>query len=302
MSRFALHRLSNPAAIVDLVDDFARKLGTRGEHPRPFGGLSYTIPARVVAGMRTGFDPPILPAVIRNPSGFDLFFGLTRPSGSHRGRLAPGQYLLRVEGPYYQAAEIALTVADLPGRASPPVPTPLLPSYAYPFPDSTTLLLGRFAATDGTGVAGVAVGVQGLANGPTYLTDDTGEWALAFPEGTASGPVTITLAPPGAPAQTLPATIAAGAQTVLKATTLRGLVFDFNALPAAGATVAVAGLAPTSTVGPDGGFVYLFPPTQPAALMTLTVTTRDGRVVSVPNIPVVPQSSTIVPTIRFPRP
>jgi hypothetical protein len=302
MSISAPSRLSNAIAIVDLVDAFARGLGTQGDHPRPFGGLRYTIPARVAGAVRTAIDPPIVPVVVRNPSGYDLLFGPTYPTGSRIGRLAPGDYVLRVEGPYYQAAEIAITVPDLPGPSSEPPTTSLLPSYAYPFPDATTLLRGRFAATDGTGVAGVAVAVQGMANGPTYLTDATGEWALAFPEGTASGPVTITLTPPNGPAQNQAATIAAGAEAVLGATTLRGLAFDFNALPAAGASVAVAGLAPTSTVGPDGGFVYLFPTTQPAARVTLTVTARDGRVASVPNLSVVPQSTTIVPTIRFPRP
>ncbi len=302
MIAFELRRFSAPV-IVDLVDDFALRRGLQGEHPRPIGGLSYTIPARVVGGVRTAIDPPIVPVIIANPSGYALFFGATRPGPVRRGRLAPGDYILRVESPAYQAAEIALTIPDLPGSAIAPATTSLEPGYAYPFPDGTTLLRGQAVATDGSGISGVAVSVQGQANGPTYLTDATGVWALDFPATTASGPVTVVLQPPTGASSTVAANLVAGAEVVLLATALRGLAFEFDGRPATGATVSVSGQAATVAVGPDGSWTYLLPASPPPpATVTLTATAADGRVVTVPNIPITASATKTLASIRFPRP
>lgn len=303
MITFDLRRFSAPV-IVDLVDDFALRRGLQGEHPRPIGGLSYTIPARVVAGARTAIDPPIRPVVIANASGYSLFFGATRPTLSHRGRLLPGSYILRVESPYYQAAEIPLTIPDLPGPTTAPAMTSLEPGYAYPFPDGTTLLRGQTAAVDGSGISGVAVSIQGLANGPTYLTDATGVWALDFPSTTASGPVTVVLKPPAGAATTLSASLVAGAEVVLSATALSGMAFEYDGRPATGATIAVSGRAATVAVGPVGSWTYVLPappPPLPAAV-TVTATTADGRTVTIPNVPITASATKTLASIRFPRP
>jgi hypothetical protein len=169
---------------------------------------------QIVNGDRQDLDKPLELVVRRNPSGYHLFFGLVRlPNGrTHRSYLADGtyvdsatrraylddgKYVVRVESRYYQPVEQEV-VLPMPKPKEPPIS--LSPGYAYPFPKTSTrpdgggptLLRGSVHDADGKGIAGVEIEVVGQDQEKiTYLTDESGQWVLVFPDTQSSGDVTV---------------------------------------------------------------------------------------------------------------
>jgi hypothetical protein len=146
--------------IFNLEDRFARaRLGALA-HPRPYEPIRFYLAARLTPGGREEYTPPPELAIMRNASGYHLFFGeellpseprSRRLPGARRTRrldLQPGLYVVRVSSPLYQIEEHAVPLPmPNPNLRDPASPDPLLrdpllpytfalrPGPAYPFPD-----------------------------------------------------------------------------------------------------------------------------------------------------------------------
>lgn len=197
--------------IFDTEDAYARSELILGAHPRPIGAVAYRIVARRVNGDRERLAEPLLLRVLRNPSGYDLYYGYhRRAGGSHRRLvLAAGVYVLRVEGDHYHAAEQDLTIPQ-----AGVVGVDLWPGVTYPFPGAAppgrrrlVLLRGMVLKdADGSPFPDVIVSVAGWPR--TCVTDRTGQWVIPGPPDALTATVTARYrdgAPktqPGVPVQT----------------------------------------------------------------------------------------------------
>jgi hypothetical protein len=293
--------------ILDLVDDFARQRALSGSHPRPFGPVHVLLMARTLTtGVREVFTPPRELVTVRNPSGFDLFFGQSRSAdGVRRLPLPDGQYELRIESAYYQARNVTVAVPRPPPVPQPqpnpppdpyPPPTLLAPGFDYPFPQGTTVLRGSVQLPDGRGETGVRV-LTTVGTAP-YVTDATGQWALLFPAITQPTRVTVAYRRPNTPDQRAAVTVVPGAVTSLPATALAGQVFD-GPRGAGGATVQVGGFAPAVPAQADGRWTYVFAINQTAANADVTAVLPDRRQQTVLGVAITPKRTTAVPAIRF---
>jgi hypothetical protein len=294
-------------AVFDLEDRHARVQGVRGAHPRPLAPARFVAVARITGGGRVELDPPLELGVLRNPSGFDLFFGYAAPVGSDTARrLEQGTYAVRVSsGGVYQTverADIAIPAPDTPYRFE------LEPSYAYPFPSGAaaaqggapTLLRGGLQGPDGTGIEGARVDVPALAAVPTHTTDESGQWVLVFPEGQASGNVSVRFRlPDGTTTNVAGVPILATRDSTLPQTALRGSVTTDAGAPIPAATVTVSGQPGSTRSRVDGGWFYYFRPGQPGTNVTVTATLPDGRSQSRGGVPVQPRSTVVVQSFRF---
>lgn len=174
--------------IFDTEDAYARSELILGAHPRPIGAVTYRIAARRAGGGREDLADPLLLQVVRNPSGFDLFFGHhRRPDGSRRRLvLAADTYILRTEGDHYHPAEQDLTI--------PPVGVvgiDLWPGPTYPFPGRNRHVLLRGIVrrdTDGRPFQDVTVSVAGWPR--TCLSDHIGQWVIPGPPAALTATVT----------------------------------------------------------------------------------------------------------------
>jgi hypothetical protein len=290
-------RLLTAEFILDLVDDFALRRALAGARPRPMGALRASLTALAPSGgAREVFPTAPELVLLRNPSGFDLFFGGLRwPDGVARRPLRrpleDGSYELRIESAYYQVRSETVT---LPRPLSPPR-TLLLPGFAYPFPDGATVLRGTVQAADGQGAEGAVV-TSGGSSAP-YRTDSTGQWALVFPQVPSSGVVTVVYTLPDARTQSTSIPLLAGRDSNLSATALRGEVLDGGAGPRS-AKVRVEGFSEVP-VRPDGAWTYIFGIDQPATRVDVTAVLADGRQMMVTNNNVTPRSTRVVPSIPF---
>lgn len=124
-------RLQPAMAVFDLTDRYLTELGTRGVHPRPVGTLELALVARLAGGVREAIQPPLLLKLIRNPSGYELWFGQAAPTRRRTWgpRIDRGRYVVRIAGGFYQSAEVEI---ELPQPT--PVSVALEPGPAYPFP------------------------------------------------------------------------------------------------------------------------------------------------------------------------
>lgn len=209
-------RTAAPELVVDLVDRFLRDRRTAGPRPRVRGPVRYRIVATEAGGVRTGLVDPLDMVMVRNATGYDLWFGAVR-----RGDGPPRRFL--PDPP--PAAVPAIVVAILAERhqdveavvalPQPPVPLRLAlePGHLYEFPPATTvpggtgptLLRGTVRTPDGARVAGVRVRPAPLpagqpVPGPEYVTDGTGNWVLPFDDAvTTTATAQVTFTPPGGP-------------------------------------------------------------------------------------------------------
>jgi hypothetical protein len=320
-------RLRPATAILDLDDRWALRRGIHGRHPRPFGAIRYSLVAREVGGVRQPLADPMRLVMIRNPSGYDLFFGqvwfndhdrVSRPTdfpgrppgrrdspsnGSEPGLLRAdlqGTYILRIESDYYQTAEqpIALPSSETPYSIG------LEPGYRYPFPDpftahggAPTLLRGTLYATGGAALPRVRVEVPDRSL--SYVTNDSGQWVLVFPDDEPSSVVTVRIGWPDGRSEQVPAVaIEQGRSRTLVQAGLRGWVHDAAGLPVRGARVSVSGHAGEALTGVDGSWYFYFGLSQPVAIATVTAVLPDGRALTRPNVQVQPRALVVVPTFR----
>jgi hypothetical protein len=299
-------RRHSAALVFDAEDRFARARGTRGPHPRPFEPVRFYATAEMVGLVRHDFPRPVELVTTRTPAGFHLFFGETRQAdGSvRRGALAEGTYAVRAEGRFYQRVEREDVVLPTPGDA---YFYDLPPSYAYPLPREgtltggrgLTLLRGTLVDAAGRGVAGATVEVVGVTE--PYLTDETGQWVLVFPDTTASGPVTVHFTFADSSTEDVAnVQVVQGAEAGLGQTALRGWVLTQAGAVAGGAVVEVVGDPGRAAVAPDGGWFYYFGLNQAAAAVDVRATLPGGQNLTENNVLVQPRSTVVVPTFRFP--
>ena len=320
--------------VLDVEDAYARGRGVAGPHPRPLEPLDFVVVAEVVNQVERPITPPIGLVVIRNQSGYHIFSGEVRfADGSvRRGALSPGEYVVRVEAPAYQAAERRVT---LPGPAAPAVIS-LEPGPGYPFagvvpfrPPTTvpfdctaqtttgghgpTILRGSLLASDGSGRAEATVEVVGSA-GP-FTVGPTGQWLLLLDAAHQTGKVTVRFGLPrldGAGGISRDAAgnpildtvdvpgvcVVRGCQTSLSQTALRGRVIRASGV-GADARVRVAGFPLSAQTRSNGDWSFYFEPGQPATTATVIAVATDGSNRSLPNVAIKPLATTEVPTIRL---
>ena len=293
------------AAVFDVEDRYARERGVRGAHPRPIAPVRFRAVARMTAGGRVDLDPELELDIVRNSSGFDLFYGNAGPAGTdERRRLDDGTYAVRtLTGGVYQTVERADVVIPEP---SAPYQFELEPGYSYPFPSGAasargaapTLLRGGLQGPDADGIEGARVAVAGTTR--TYTTDESGQWVLVFPPNQASGTVTVRFElPDGTVANVAGVPVVAGRDSVVAQTALRGRVTTTEGAAIAGATVTVGGQPGQTLSQVDGGWFYYFRPDQSATNVTVTATLPDGRSQSRAAVPVQPRSTVVVQSFRF---
>jgi hypothetical protein len=222
----------------------------------------------------------------------------------HQAALTAGTYVIRVEGQFYQRTErtdIALPTQDTLYVFD------LGPGYAYPFPTESTvpggqgptLLRGSVHRPNGEGIAGTTVQVVGQSN--MYWTDDTGQWALVFPDSQLSGDVTVRLtSPDGASVDVANVPIVRGRQASLAQTALRGWVQSGAGVGISGAVIQVSGHPESTMAARDGRWFYYFRLNQAADTVSITAILPDGRSQTQSNIQVQPRATVVVPTFRFP--
>ena len=292
------------AAIFDLEDAYARDRGVLGPHPRIDGPVRLLLVGRMTPAGREEIAPAPELELRRNDRGYDLFFGIVRSPGAERTHLDEGTYVVRVDTDgRYQRAERA--DVRIPEPAVPYV-FDLAPGHAYAFPSGSsvprslgpTLLRGALQGPDGAGLADATVEVVGVTE--RYLTDRSGQWVLVFPDGQASGDVTVRFGlPDGSTTDVASVPVAAGREATLAQTALRGQVVTNAGRPIAGAVVSVGGRPGSARSGPDGAWSYFFGVAQAAINVNVTATLPDGRSQTAPNVPVQPRATVVVPRFRF---
>jgi hypothetical protein len=322
-------RLLRATLVFDLRDGFVSGRGLAGAVVRPLEPVRFLLLRREGAGGPV-FDPPLDLHVLRNPSGYHLFFDAYRQPERPRGQtlrpdrslrrvvLPDGVYRLRIESRFYQPVELTVDVPMVDPRR--PRRLALQAGHAYPFPGTLplrlevpqtqpcsrrprgrgpTLLRGSLHAADGSGVGGAQVDVEGTTD--SYRTGASGDWVLLFPETQPSGPVTVRVRPPAGPTTRVPGVcVVQGRETSLVETALRGWVQDNRGMGIPDVTIRVAGRAATSRTGQDGGWFYYFPFNQASAVVRVTAELADGRRSAPVETRVEPRATVVVPTIRIP--
>ena len=311
LTSFELRRYT-ATLIFDLEDRFARERGVRQPHPRPFEPLKFLVTAQGVGAGRRAFEPPLELVVRRNGGGYHIFNNQVRlKNGTVLKRaLADDLYDLRVEGRFYQSAEQAAVALPRPDVA---LSLDLLPGYFYPFPTESVplgghgfaLLRGALHTTDGRGLAGAQVAVAGALS--SYVTDETGQWVLIFPDAffpalQTTMQVTVDVTPPGGgPIVSVTGVdVDKGRERALGETALRGQVLTTAGTVIPGAVVEVQGQPGQTATASDGSWFYYFDLNQPVApLVDVTARLPDGRTQTQNNQPVQTRATVAVPTFRF---
>ena len=313
--------------VLDLEDAFARSRGRPGEHPRPFEPLRFFLIESDIRGTVTKFDPPVELEMMRNGSGYHMFFGQQKIYGTRGEKstrtldLPPGKYTVQVTSPLYQTASKAF---DLPiGNANDPniinnYHMDLEASFAYPFPDvyplgqetagnctsgnfpprrGTTLLRGVLLDLDGKGLANTSVRVANRSN--TYITDSSGQWVLWFREPQSTGPVDVMIKFPNQPIEQRVSNVCViqGHETSLHQTALRGWVRQ-GGLLVAGAIITVQGLRDEVLSDNQGAWTFVFSFTQ--AAQPVTVNARFKRFPpQLRTVPIVPRGTVVLEPFQF---
>ncbi len=304
MSRPTLKQLTPAGAIFDLEDRFARDRAVRGKHPRPMGALRYYLVGQVIGGSRQDFASPMELMVVRNTSGYDIFFERIKlATGSRfRNTIEDGIYVLRVESDFYQIVEREDIALPQPTQ---PISLDLEPGYNYPFPTSTlansggpTLLRGSLHTVSGEGLSDVRIEIIGRSN--SYITDETGQWVLVFIENDPGGPATVRFTYADGSTEDIPnVPIEPGSGNRLSQAGLKGAVLDGAGLGIAGATVEVQGYAGITTTDEEGVWYYYFGLNQGADVVNVTARLEDGSTLTQSNVQVQPREVVVVPSFRF---
>jgi hypothetical protein len=309
-------RLRDVILVFDPVDRYARDRRLSGPNPRPLGRISYRLVGRVVGGTRRDldqpYDHPVELTVVTSPAGYDTFFGtVTLPDGRRfLADLPDGQYVVQASSPFYQRSERDDIV--VPANAPPPGPPvaayrfDLEPSYAYPFPLTSTLAQGRGPTllrgavhdASGDGTEGVIVQVPNHSN--TYQTDRSGRWVLAFADSEPAGAVTVRFdLPDGTVRNVAGVTLRPGMSNAFAQTALAGRVLAGGAAAPA-AIIEVAGLPGTATTDAGGRWLYYLQADQPAGEVDVRASLADGRSSVQADVPVQPFRTNPVPLFQFP--
>jgi hypothetical protein len=296
--------------IFDLVDRYARDRGMRGTHPGPVGSIKFMARSQEVGGTLQDLTVPLELLMQRNNSGYYLFAGKVKlPDGTLRQNLLdPGtSYQVQMQSQFYQEAAKTVTVFDPDNPPPDPVnqvkATAILlePGYAYPFPEGRlTLLRGSVHHTDGRGLAGATVEVAGVSN--QYITDESGQWVLIFPDTQTTGQVTVHFVLPDGPGASIPlpnVDLVRGRTTGLAQPGLRGEVRLASAAGIPDARIEVSGFAEASSTDKSGRWWYYFGLNQPQATVQVTANLPDGRSLKQYHIQVRPRATVVVPTFRF---
>ena len=300
--------VSESAAVITLVDEFARQRGTRGDMPAPIPPLRFSLIAQEIAAVMTPLDPPL--GLIAQRSGSGAVYVFANEVRERRGelpfRIAPGRYRLRIEGDYYQPLELDL---DWPPTAASLVPQPLMPGYHYPFPD-VTLPSSRITLLRGTVVRGVrgdpvANATVTVTNTPagftTARTDKSGAWVVAFRHANANEiNATVTISIPGEPDVVVNnVVLKAGRDNALSQTSLRGAVFTTRNTPVRNAEITVD-VVPNESVrtGGEGLWTFYFGINQPDVMAQVTALAPNGDSDSV-NQQVRNRATDVVPTFHI---
>ena len=312
--------------ILDLEDAFVRSRSRPGDHPRPLEPLRFFLVQKDINGTVTTFDPPIELEVIRNSSGYHLFFGRQKVYAAHGKTstaslvLPQGKYTLRVTSPFYQTVERKF---HLPiGNANDPnifnnYHLDLEASFAYPFPDvlplgqvavgsctetvftpqhGPTLLRGVLLDAGGNGLSGARVRVINKTN--IYTTDSTGQWVLWFKDTQPTGPVELNVEIPTQPVQLVNnVCVVQGRETSLQQTALRGWVRQ-GSRPLPGAVVTVQTFPGQAVTGRNGGWIFTFPFSQGAQTVTV-IAQVPGRPAQNRTVNLVPRASIVLDPFQF---
>ena len=307
-------------------DAYARQRMGAGHHPLPLGPLRFQL---LEYDHGAGFQPyEVVPELemVRNASGYYLFFGNERlspesgnPAGKHLRRLdlPAGDYRILVSSPadrpFYQER-----VIDVPLPSS--TTWDLEPAYAYPFPNAypyrpdlvgqpcgniqpsgrqgTTLLRGSLHSLDGGSVEGAEVEVVGRSLN-RYRTDASGQWVLWFRPDQPSESVAVEVRLPGqVPLVVADVCVVRGRETILGETSLRGIV-SRDGIGVAGASVRVLGRPGQTSTGADGRWVYYFELDQASTDVAVTASLPDGSEQTAGSVPVESRKAGSVPTFRF---
>lgn len=341
MSMIFERRWSRAVWIFDLEDQYLRehRRRSRSYHPRPIGSLQFWLSGEVVAGVPTPYPEPFEMMMVKNPSGYYLFFGevrtpsrtTRRPAGREHRRaqqLMPGTYAVRITSVLYQEQVRHDIQVPMPNPNDPMSGTPyffdLTPGYAYPFPEtfsyrddqfvlgcpnqgsveerpgSPTLLRGGLVTFDGQPLQGAAVQVDVGSRSYTYTTDETGQWVLVFDRTHSTGPVVVRVTPPAGPSVDVDGVcVIRGRETVLHQTALRGWV-QRDGIGVPGAVVSLTGQAQAATTRSDGSWSYYFPLSQQDTLLNVTATLpRGGPSQTQSGVLVKSRATRVVDTFKF---
>jgi hypothetical protein len=259
---------------------------------------------------RREMRPPLELVIARNAGGYHVFHNSVKKADGTQLKkaLVDGNYDIQIKSNFYQISNFTNVALPTFNRA---FQSDLLPSYSYPFPLAVkpsggrgfALLRGSLHSTDGRGLAGATVNVVG-ANNP-YVTDETGQWVLVFPDA-FFGPnqtvsVTVDITPATGPAINVPnVDVSKGTERAFSETAFRGWILNSRGLPIPGATLEVQGRPEQVPAAIDGSWFYYFPPDQVQINVDVIARLPDGSSLTQNNLPVQPRATVIVPTFRFP--
>ena len=157
---------------ITLVDRFAQLRGTRGPFPTVMGDIRFLLLARIGENGPRPFDPPLRLRPLKNPSGVYLFQRDAAVGAGPAVAIAPGRYLVRIEGDFYQPLEEEI---DFPLDPPEALTLSLLPGPAYPFPD-LTLKQNRLTLLRG-GLFEIG-GPKPIAGATVSILEPVGDWPI----------------------------------------------------------------------------------------------------------------------------
>lgn len=305
--------------ILDLQDQFARKRGLAGAHPRPLGGFKFLLVAMTDAVTHTSvtLSSPLEMNVTQNPSGFFLFFGMVkaRDKSTRHAGLRGWPWTIRVESDYYQDFEMTLPASPDPFASGPAasgamshIVLPLVPAPNYPFPDEPPdhpggRLRGALRNPDGTPAAGVQVQAldgTGAARSEMAVTGRDGQWVLVLPTLPPDGSLTVRFTfPDGTVKDATAVRVVGGRENNFAQAVLRGQVRRKNAA-VAGAVIAVSSLKGVQTLtDADGNWIFYLDVSEAGGRATVAVQLPGKSAKKSSTVTVVPRGAVFVPAFEF---
>lgn len=319
MSAAISSRSPGAMLILDLQDQFARKRGFSGAHPRPLGRVRFLLVARTDKAMQASvrLPAPLEMQVIQNPSGYYLFFGKVKATdGSTRRVDAQGwPWTIRLVSDFYQTME--QTPAEIPASFAPgssgsgavsPITFVLSPGPAYPFPNEPAgekrgRLRGTLRNPDGSPIPGVRVEAIDVDHQPQFdpaRTGEDGQWVLVLPSLPSDGFVNVRFTfADGTVKDVTQVPVEANRENNLPQTVLRGQVRLRNA-GAGNAAIRVDKVKGAQTVTDAAGnwFLYL-DLLQGGGKVTVIAKLPDQKSSKSTSVTVQPRLTVAVPSFDF---